>query len=136
MSRKYLNGISTNALQVGTSATAGYVLTADASGNATFQAGGAGGSGITRSILSISTATTAPAIVKTDYVYFVSGTTTLTLPTAVSNTNMYSVTNADASLTTTVTTTSSQTINGSITITLVPGQSVDLISNNTNWGIF
>ena len=37
MSRKFLNGLATTALQVGTATTAGYVLTGDASGNASFQ---------------------------------------------------------------------------------------------------
>ncbi len=56
-------------------------------------AGGVGG-GITRAIASISTATTAGAVANTDYTYLVSGTTTLTLPTAVGNTNTYTVKNA------------------------------------------
>ncbi|MBC7564845.1 hypothetical protein H7100_01270 [Candidatus Saccharibacteria bacterium] len=88
---------------------------------------------ITRSINTISTATTAPAVVSTDYVYFVSGTTTLTLPTAVANTNRYSVTNTGIS-TITVATTSAQTINGSTTATLpIPNMSLDFISNGSNW---
>lgn len=92
--------------------------------------------GIVRSISSISSPTTAGATSGTDYVYFVTGTTTLTLPTAVGNTNSYKITNFDASLTTTVATTSSQTIDGSTTITLIPNQSVEIISNNANWAIF
>jgi len=88
---------------------------------------------ITRSINTISTATTAPAVVSTDYVYFVSGTTTLTLPTAVANTNRYSVTNTGIS-TITVATTSAQTINGSTTATLpIQNMSLDFISNGSNW---
>jgi len=51
----------------------------------------AGGSGITRIVASIATGTTAGATASTDYVFFVTGTTTLTLPTAVGNTNKYTV---------------------------------------------
>lgn len=95
----------------------------------------AGGTGITRSISSISAPATAGATASTDYVYFVSGTTTLTLPTAVSNTNRYTVKNVGVA-TVTIATTSSQTIDGSSTITLpVSNTSVDLISNNANWRV-
>jgi hypothetical protein len=96
-----------------------------------------GGGGISRTITSISTATTAGATASTDYVYFVSGTTTLTLPTAVSNTNRYTVKNTGTA-TVTIATTSSQTItvanNTAVTtITLPPGSSFDLLSDNANW---
>lgn len=95
--------------------------------------GGGGGSGITRSISSISSLTTAGSAATTDYVYLVSGTTTLTLPTAVGNTNRYSVTNTGTN-TVTIATTSSQTINGSTTATLpIPNMSLDFVSNNSNW---
>lgn len=96
-------------------------------------AGGGGGSGITRSVSSISTPTTAGATALTDYVYLVSGTTTLTLPTAVGNTNRYSVTNVGTN-TVTVATTSSQTINGSSTATLpIANMSLDFVSDGSNW---
>ena len=88
-----------------------------------------------RSILSISSATTAGLNLYTDYVYFVTGTTTITLPTAVSNTNKYTIKNIDSSLYTTVATTSSQTIDGSSTVTIKPYTSLDFISNGTNWYI-
>jgi len=92
--------------------------------------------GITRTVTSISAPTTAGATASTDYVYLVSGTTTLTLPTAVGNTNRYTVKNVDASLTTTIATTSAQTIDGSASATLpVSNTSVDLISNGSNWAI-
>lgn len=94
-----------------------------------------GGSGITRSIASISTPTTAGATASTDYVYFVSGTTTLTLPTAVGNTNRYTVKNTGSN-TVTVATTSAQTIDGSSTVTLpVANTAIDLISDNANWRV-
>jgi len=118
--------------QLATSPTSGYVLTSDSSGNGTWQAVS---SGITRSINSISTATTAGATAKTDYVYLVSGTTTLTLPTAVGNTNRYTVTNVGTN-TVTVATTSTQTINGSSTATLpIANMSLDFVSDNANWHV-
>lgn len=98
--------------------------------------GSASSSAISRSILSISSPTTLAAVAHTDYVYLVSGTTTVTMPTAVGNTNLYTIKNVDSSLTTTINTTSSQTIDGSLTITLpVPNTSLDLISDGSNWRI-
>lgn len=91
--------------------------------------------GISRTILSISTATTAGVTASTDYTYLVSGTTTLTLPTAVGNTNRYSIKNVGAA-TVTIATTSSQTIDGSTTAS-VPVQytTLDIVSDGTNWNI-
>lgn len=125
-------------LQVTGSPTNGYVLTSDASGNATWQlstGGGGGGSGISRTISSVSTATSAGAAASTDYIYLVSGTTTLTLPTAVSNTNRYTVKNTGTG-TVTVATTSAQTIDGSSTASLkVQNVSLDVISDGSNWRV-
>lgn len=108
---------------------AAYELSSGSSG------GGGGSSGITRSILNISTNTTAAAAVRTDYVYNVSGTTTLTLPTAVGNTNRYTVKN-DGVSTVTVNFTSGQTADGSSSVALTrANMSLDFISNGTNWEI-
>lgn len=94
---------------------------------------GSGGSGIIRSVSSISSNTAAGSAASTDYIYLTSGTTTLTLPTAVGNTNRYTVTNVGSN-TVTVATTSAQTINGSSTATLpIANMSLDFISNNSNW---
>lgn len=93
-----------------------------------------GGSGITRSITVTSGSATMGSSSLTDYVYLVAGAHTMTLPTAVGNTNRYTVKN-NHSANTTVDTTSSQTIDGSVSITIAPGDSVDLISTNSNWSI-
>ena len=94
-----------------------------------------GGGGITRSINNISTATTAAAASTTDYVYLISGTTTLTLPTAVGNTNRYTLKNVGTNIVT-INTTSSQTIDGSTSITMsVRYTALDVISDGTNWNI-
>jgi hypothetical protein len=117
-----------------TTGTSGAATVASGVLNIPQYSGGSGGSGITRSIASVSTATTAGATAATDYVYLVSGITTLTLPTAVSNLNKYTVKNTGSNAVT-VATTSSQQIDGTTTITLNPLDSVDLISNGTNWYI-
>jgi len=93
----------------------------------------AGGAGILRSINIVSVNTTAGANVLTDYTYLVSGTTTITLPTAVGNTNLYTIKNVGVN-TVTINTTAAQTIDGGSTALLkVQYTSVDLISNGSNW---
>ena len=97
--------------------------------------GTGGGGGITRSVNTISTNTTAGAAATTDYVYLISGTTTLTLPTAVGNTNRYTLKNVGTN-TVTINTTSSQTIDGSTSLTMsVRYTALDVISDGTNWNI-
>lgn len=105
---------------------------ADIVGNITVPTGGGGTS---RTIASISTNTIAGATAGTDYVYFVSGTTTVTLPTAVGNTNMYTIKRVGTN-TVTINTTSSQTIDGSLTASLtVQYTSLSLLSDGANWNI-
>ena len=91
-----------------------------------------GGSGITRSISSIATPTTAGSTASTDYVYNVTNTT-LTLPTAVGNTNQYSV--KCISGTCVVDGDGAETIDGTSNITIQVEDSVDLISNGTEWKV-
>lgn len=93
------------------------------------------GSGITRTISSVSTTTAAAAAASTDYVYLCTGTFTITLPTAISNKNLYTIKNVGSG-TITVATTSAQTIDGSTTAPiLVQYTSLDIISDNSNWNI-
>lgn len=93
----------------------------------------AGSSGIARSISTITTGTTAAAATVTDYVYLVNAAVALTLPTAVSNTNRYTVKNIFSS-NCTVATTSTETIDGGAApITLTPNTSLDFISDGANW---
>lgn len=97
--------------------------------------GGGSGSGITRLISAVSVNTNAGSSATVDYVYLVSGTTTITLPTAVGNTNRYSITNVGVN-TVTVATTSAQTINGSSSVTLpIANMSLDFVSDNANWHV-
>lgn len=95
---------------------------------------GGGGSGITRSIVSLTSSSTLGSASLVDYAVFVGAGGAPTLPTAVGNTNRYTVKNVDTT-NKTLATTSSQTIDGSTTITLTPNTSVDLISDGTNWQV-
>jgi hypothetical protein len=92
----------------------------------------ADGTGITRSVSSISTPTTAGGTALVDYVYFITNTT-LTLPTAVSNTNRYTI--KCISGTCVVDGNGAETIDGSSSITIQVEDSVDLISNNTEFKV-
>ncbi len=88
-----------------------------------------------REINSVSSSTEAGNDPNTDYVYLVSGTTTITLPTAVDNLNCYTVTNVGGEVVN-VGTTESQTINGSASVTIaIQNMSLDFVSDNSNWVI-
>jgi hypothetical protein len=96
------------------------------------QYAGGSGSGITRNISTITTSVTIGATAATDYVVFVGSGGAPTLPTAVSNTNRYTIKNVHTT-NKTISTTSSQTIDGSTTATLTPNTSLDIISDGSNW---
>lgn len=93
-----------------------------------------GSGGITRSIVVTSGSATMGAVASTDYVYLVAGAHTMTLPTAVGNTNLYTVKN-NHSANITIDTTASQTIDGTTTISIAPEEAVMIISDNSNWSI-
>lgn len=101
----------------------------------TISATGGGGGGTVRSINSISSDTTAGSTSGTDYVYLVSGTTTLTLPTAVGNTNLYTIKNVGTGVVT-VATTGGETIDNAANVTMpVRYTAVDVISDTVNWNV-
>lgn len=120
-----------------TAVTDEYVLAYDAGTNTwrgVVASGGGGGGGITRSINNISGTTSAGSTASTDYVYnATSGTFTITLPTAVGNTNLYIIKNSGTGIVT-VATTSSQTIDG-VTTQVIPTQysSISMVSDGANW---
>ena len=88
-----------------------------------------------KSINSVSINTNAGNNSNTDYIYFASNTITITLPTAISNTNSYVIKNVGTG-TITINTTSSQTIDGSLTALInVQYLSLTLISDGANWNI-
>lgn len=95
----------------------------------------ASGSGIVRLITSTAASIPAGATAGTDYVYLCAGTLTITLPTAVGNTNLYTIKNTGSG-TVTIDTTGGQTIDGDATV-IMPVQytSVDIISNSLHWAI-
>jgi hypothetical protein len=88
-----------------------------------------------KSINSVSGNTNAGNNSNTDYIYFASNTITITLPTAISNTNSYVIKNVGTG-TITINTTSSQTIDGSLTALIkLQYLSLTLISDGANWNI-
>lgn len=94
-----------------------------------------GGSGSTRSITSIAVDTTAGDTAGTDYVYICTAALTLTLPTAIGNTNLYTIKNTSSGIINIVTT-AGQTIDSNANIQLATQYtSVDLISDSANWSI-
>ena len=109
--------------------------TASVLATVTQQAGIMAGTGITRGIYSVSSNTTAGSGANVDYVYLVSGTTTITLPTAASNTNTYTIKNIGSN-TVTINTTTLQTIDGSTSASLpVQYSSLTMVSDGSNWNI-
>ena len=91
-------------------------------------------SNFARNIATVTTAATLGATTGTDYVAFVGSGGAPTLPTALGNSSMYTIKNIDTGAHT-VATTSSQTIDGSATISITPNSSVDILSDGTNWRI-
>ena len=113
------------------------VLTTNGSGTLSWTTPSGGGGGISRSITTITGSTTGLATASTDYVYVgnTSGNINLTMPTAVSNTNRYTVKQNNIGVLTLLTT-SSQTIDGVTAYSLNRQyQAVDLLSDNSNWFI-
>lgn len=108
----------------------------DALDKMTFVVMGGGGSGIVRAVASIAVNTAAGAVALTDYVYTatVAGVT-LTLPTAVGNSNVYTYKNGSAG-NVNLAATGAETFDGTASpIVLIPNQSLDLISDGANWRI-
>ena len=101
----------------------------------TINATGGSGSGIIRSINSVAVDTLAGSAPTTDYVYLVSGTTTITLPTAVGNSNLYTIKNVGTGIVT-VAFTGGETGDGETTL-IMPVQytSIDLVSDTANYNI-
>jgi hypothetical protein len=125
---------SVNGLTAAVSITSGSNITLTQSANLITIASTASG-GFTRKIVTFTGATSAGSASSTDYVYIgaTSDNINLTMPTAVSNTNRYTVKQTNTG-TLTIITTSSQTIDGVTGFALNRQyQAVDLISDNSNW---
>ena len=93
-----------------------------------------GGSGISRTVVVTSGSATMGSSAATDYVYFVAGAHTMSLPAASGNTNRYTVKN-NHSAAITVDTAGAETIEGAASISINPESSVDIVSDDTNWFI-
>lgn len=89
--------------------------------------------GISRTVTVTSGNAAAGSTANTDYVYIIAGNHTITLPTAVGNTNRYTLKN-NHSASVSLAFTGGETADGG-GITLAPNSSVDLISDGTNWNI-
>lgn len=115
-------------LVAGTNITFGSTGVDTGTGDVTINASG-GGSGVARSILSIAVNTTLGSTASTDYVYFCSSTISATLPTAVGNTNRYTIINSGTDVITVV-----GTISGATNDVLYSQYEVgEYQSNGTNW---
>lgn len=89
-----------------------------------------------RVVSTVSVNTSMGAAANTEYIYFITGSVTMTLPTATSNTSKYIVKNIGGGVVS-IATTSSQTIDGGaapITITR-QNNSLDFISDGSNFKI-
>jgi hypothetical protein len=88
-----------------------------------------------RAVVTVTTATTLPAVAN-EYLVRIQAGGTPTLPTAVGNTSTYILKNEDTA-DHNVPTTSSQTIEGFASpFVLPPGQSIKVYSDNANWRQF
>jgi len=92
------------------------------------------GSGITRSVNVTAANYTLGSAALTDYIYLVAGLHTGTLPTAVGNSNIYTVKN-NHSVNVTLGTTAAQLVEGAANLSISPESSVDVISDGNSWRV-
>jgi len=105
-------------------------------GNGTTQWASVASGGVSRTVSVLSVSSTLAASAGVDYVFFPNVGINLTLPTAISNTNRYSIKNMSAS-SILVSAATGQNIDGNTDIVLsTQYAAVDLMSNNSVWGIF
>ena len=88
-------------------------------------------SAITRSINSVTGTTSAGAEAHTDYVYILTGNYALTLPTAVGNTNRYTIKNRNSANVSLVFS-GAENADGA-GVALGPNETVELVSDGVNW---
>ncbi len=116
-----------------TAVTDEYVLAYD-TGTNTWRGIPSAGSGITRTVVVTSGSATMGSSASTDYAYFVAGAHTMSLPAAAANTNRYTVKN-NHSAAITIDTVGAENIEGASSILLDSEDSVDIISDGTNWWV-
>lgn len=124
-------GSSTSALASTAAGTSGQVLISNGTSAPTWGTV----TGFTRVVSSVNSATVAGSAANTDYVYLVSGTTTVTLPAAAGNTNLYTIKRVGTNTVSIATT--AGTIDGSASPITITRQyvSLTLVSDGTNWNI-
>jgi len=89
---------------------------------------------ISRSILSITTATTLAGVAGIDYVVLIGAGGVPTLPTAVGNTSQYTLKNTSGGAVTPAVT-AAQTIDGAVPASLANNATLRVISDGANWRI-
>lgn len=89
-----------------------------------------GGSGITRTVVTTSGDLTLGNTASTDYTYYVGGLHALSMPAP--NTNRYTIKNLHSAAIT-IDTAGAENIEGAANISLQPNDSVDIMSDGTNW---
>jgi len=124
-------GSSTSALASTAAGTSGQVLISNGTSAPTWGTV----TGFTRVVSSVNSNTAAGSTANTDYVYLVSGTTTVTLPAAAGNTNLYTIKRVGTNTVSIATT--AGTIDGSASPITITRQyvSLTLVSDGTNWNI-
>lgn len=135
-------GLYTNSVLNGSQGTLnltqGTNITVSDNGTGTITISASAGSvvaGITRIASVISVSSTLAAAALTDYVMFANVGIQVTLPTAISNSNLYTIKNLSVS-SVLIGVSAGQTIDGSSTALLpVQYQSLDLMSNGSVWGV-
>lgn len=88
--------------------------------------------GISRTQVTTSGSLTLGSTSATDYVYYVAGAHTLSMPSP--NNNRYTIKN-NHSANITIDTAGAELIEGAASISIAPGSSVDVVSDTTNWYI-
>jgi len=125
----------TGSLTVTQGITGSLFGTASYATTASYALNGGGGSS-TPIITTVSSPTTAASTAGTSYLYLIDTTTTLTLPTAVENTSIYTVKNIGSGVAS-IDTTSTQTIEGGAAPIILPVQytSLTLVASASSWFI-
>lgn len=90
------------------------------------------GAGISRTVVVTSGSITVGNAAATDYVYFIAGAHTMSLPAAASNKTRYTFKN-NHSVAITIDTAGAETIDGGASIQISPEDAVDIISDGTNY---
>lgn len=113
--------------------TVNQVLTTDGNGITTWASVATGGVSRVVSILSVSS--TLEASANTDYAFFPNVGVVLTLPTAISNTNRYTIKNRSSSSILVSATTGEDIDDATTALLTTQNESIDLLSNGSVWGI-